>query len=113
MVALMNTQNPIVKTYKRISRHLSRQNSRHTVTVNKGNNKTIFNWVVWEVTHLEHDLQKTQKIKDTRRTVQGAIALLVILGVSYIFMFFMLNGQVTKQIVAYFFIIFNALQGKN
>ena len=43
--------------------------------------------------------------------MQGAIALLVILGVSYIFMFFMLNGQVTKQIVAYFFIIFNALQG--
>ena len=36
MVALMNTQNPIVKTYHRISRHLSRQNSRHAVRVNRG-----------------------------------------------------------------------------
>ena len=59
----------------------------------------------------EHDLQKTKKIKDTRRTIQGAIALLVILGVSNIFMVFMVSDTQTKEIVAYFFIIFNALQG--
>ena len=60
----------------------------------------------------EHDLQKTKKIKDTRRTIQGAIALLVILGVSNIFMVFMISDTQTKEIVAYFFIIFNALQGR-
>ena len=66
----------------------------------------------WVKIHFsEHDLQKTKKIKDTRRTIQGAIALLVILGVSNIFMVFMVSDTQTKEIVAYFFIIFNALQG--
>jgi len=94
MVALMNSQNPLVTKFRRISRHLSRQNSQHAIKTSK-----------------ELELQKTKKIKDTRRTVQGAIALLVILGVTYIFMFFMLNEMPTKEVVAYFFVIFNALQG--
>ena len=55
--------------------------------------------------------QKHSKVRDTRRTVQGAIGLMVVLGCAIILMFMMFNADSGSETIAWFFIIFNGLQG--
>jgi len=89
MAALINTRNPLLKSFKRISSTLSRHNS-------SADRKAS---------------QKHSKVLDTRRTVQGAIGLMVVLGCAIILMFMMFNAESGSETIAWFFIIFNGLQG--
>ena len=56
--------------------------------------------------------QKHSKVRDTRRTVQGAIGLMVVLGCAIILNFMQFNAESGSETIAWFFIIFNGLQGK-
>lgn len=91
MAALINTRNPLLKSFKRISSTLSRRNSSAETALKAS--------------------QKHSKVRDTRRTVQGAIGLMVCLGCAIILMFMMFNANSGSETIAWFFIIFNGLQG--
>ena len=118
MAALINTQNPLLKSFKRISSTLSRRNSQsgkwHQMT---SATLSQLRYKLGQIEFIEYILdrkasQKHSKVRDTRRTVQGAIGLMVVLGCTIILMFMMFNADSGSETIAWFFIIFNGLQGK-